>query len=282
MLASDVVGSIIAIEQGRCKQVNMSGAATIMAVINAADGVDLPYVFGGDGAAIAAQPVVAEACKTALARAASMIEAIYDLELRVAAFAASDLRTKGGDIWIRKFGLGSGARLAMFAGGGLELADELLKDVEEGAPYRIPLDDASPDLDGLTCRWEPLAPSHGVMATIMESLVQLYAERFQKQVGPYNALEYRKEMVSQTDFRKYEGMLRMVLDLTLEQADALEIVLEQERAAGRLVYGFHRSDSALMTCLVFDLTSAAHVHFIDYADGGVALAARQLKEQIAG
>jgi hypothetical protein len=167
VLASDVVGSTIAIEQGRYKQVNMSGAATIMAVINAADGVDLPYVFGGDGAVIAAPPVVAEACKTALARAASMIEAIYDLELRVAASPASDLRAKGGDIRVRKFGLGSGARLAMFAGGGLELADELLKDVEEGAPYRIPLDDASPDLDGLTCRWEPLAPSHGVMATIM-------------------------------------------------------------------------------------------------------------------
>ena len=65
---------------------------------------------------------------------------------------------------------------------------------------------------------------------------------------PYNAPQYRKEMVSQTDFRKYDGMLRMVL----EQAD----VLEQERAAGRLVYGFHRSSSALMTCLVFDLTSA--------------------------
>ena len=77
---------------------------------------------------------------------------------------------------------------------------------------------------------------------IMESLAQLYAERFQKQVGPYNAPQYRKEMVSQTDFRKYDGMLRMVLDLTLEQADALEAVLEQERAAGRLVYGFHRSD----------------------------------------
>ena len=69
-------------------------------------------------------------------------------------------------------------------------------------------------------------------------------------------------------------MLRMVL----EQAD----VLEQERAAGRLVYGFHRSSSALMTCLVFDLTSAAHVHFIDDADGGFALAARQMNEQVAG
>lgn len=77
---------------------------------------------------------------------------------------------------------------------------------------------------------------------IMESLVQLYAERFQKQVGPYNAPEYRKEMVLHTDFWKYKGMLGKV----------------------------------------FDLNSAAHVHFIDGTDGGFALVARQLKEQIAG
>ena len=134
VLASDVVGSIIAIEQGRYRQVNMSGAATIMAVINAADGVNSVYVFGGDGAVIAAPPIFAEACKTALARAASMIKAIYDLELRVAAFPTSDLRAKGGDIWVRKCGLGSGVRLAMFAGGGLKLADELLNNAEEGHP----------------------------------------------------------------------------------------------------------------------------------------------------
>jgi hypothetical protein len=345
-----VVGSTAAIEHGHYKQVNMSGAATIMAVINAAEGVDLPYVFGGDGAVIAAPPSVAEACKTALARAASMIDAIYDLELRVSAFPVSELRSRGGDVRVRKFGVGPGAHLAMFAGGGLELADVLLKDNEAGAAFRIPPDDASPDLDGLTCRWEPLAPSHGVMATIlvkglgtgesgelrytldqihsiigddeseaapacdrtlsfrfpprglklealalnafspfkarfwriiMESLAQLYAERFQKAAGPYNAPEYRKEMVAQTDFRKYDGLLRMVLDLTLDQADRLEAVLEKERVAGRLVYGFHRSDAALMTCLVFDLTTADHVHFIDGANGGFALAARQLKEQMA-
>lgn len=350
VLASDVVGSTIAIENGQYKQVNMAGAATIMAVLNASKGVDVPYVFGGDGAVIAVPPSVVKPCKTALARAAGMVQAIYGLELRIAAFPADALRALDGDISVRKFGLGPGARLAMFSGAGVELSDVLLKDVNRGAQFRIPPDDQSPDLDGLTCRWEPLAPSHGVMATIMvkglgegesgelrytleqiqkilggneaeaapasnrtlrfrfpprglrlealalnafspfktrfwriimESLAQLYAERFQKSAGPYNAPEYRKEMVAQTDFRKYDGMLRMVLDLAVDQADALEAVLERERIAGRLIYGFHRSDAALMTCLVFDLASSDHVHFIDGAGGGFALAARQLKEQAA-
>ena len=36
-----------------------------------------------------------------------------------------------------------------------------------------------------------------------------------------------------------------------------------------------------MTCLVFSLEASDHLHFIDGADGGFALAARQLKAQLA-
>jgi len=35
-----------------------------------------------------------------------------------------------------------------------------------------------------------------------------------------------------------------------------------------------------MTCLVFSLEQSRHVHFIDGADGGYALAAVQLKAQL--
>jgi hypothetical protein len=36
-----------------------------------------------------------------------------------------------------------------------------------------------------------------------------------------------------------------------------------------------------MTCIVFSLTASEHVHFIDGGDGGFAMAALQLKEQLA-
>ncbi|MDP7147450.1 MAG: DUF3095 family protein [Nitrospinaceae bacterium] len=40
------------------------------------------------------------------------------------------------------------------------------------------------------------------------------------------------------------------------------------------------SDSTLMTCMVFD-RKERHLHFVDGASGGYALAAKQLKGQIA-
>ena len=66
-----------------------------------------------------------------------------------------------------------------------------------------------------------------------------------------------------------------------EQADAIEGYLAGENEAGRLVYGTHRADSALMTCLVFSLEQSQHIHFIDGADGGFALAAPGFKKQLA-
>ena len=87
-------------------------------------------------------------------------------------------------------------------------------------------------------------------------------------------------MLAQTDVRKFAGSRRMVLDVSPAAADAIEAMLMEEKAAGRIFYGAHRADAGLMTCLVFDLAAADHVHFIDGADGGFCLAARALKHQV--
>ena len=49
--------------------------------------------------------------------------------------------------------------------------------------------------------------------------------------------------------------------------------------AGRLAYGLHRSSAALITCLVRSY-AGQHLHFVDGADGGYALAARELAAQL--
>ena len=50
---ADVVQSTKAIAENRYKAVNMAGAAVIVAITNALDDRDFPFVFGGDGASFA-------------------------------------------------------------------------------------------------------------------------------------------------------------------------------------------------------------------------------------
>ena len=45
-------------------------------------------------------------------------------------------------------------------------------------------------------------------------------------------------------------------------------------------YGMHEADSAMMTCPLFSLDQSKRVYFIDGSNGGFAIAARQLKQQV--
>ena len=59
----------------------------------------------------------------------------------------------------------------------------------------------------------------------------------------------------------------------------LEEYLEKEYEEGQLVYGIHKSDSALMTCLIFE-RHGKHIHFVDSSNGGYALASKELKRRL--
>lgn len=91
---------------------------------------------------------------------------------------------------------------------------------------------------------------------------------------------YRDEVTANTDYRKFDDTLRMVLDVTDAQHDAIEAELARQHSAGTIVYGTHIANAALMTCAVTSYRGD-HMHFVDGADGGYALAAKQLKRQRA-
>jgi len=99
-------------------------------------------------------------------------------------------------------------------------------------------------------------------------------------VGWLNPKRYKNAVVTRSDFRKFDGLLRMVLDVPAAKIPDILEFLESEHRRGAVFYGAHRSDSALMTCIVFSVRRDSHVHFIDGNDGGYALAALQFKQQI--
>jgi hypothetical protein len=92
---------------------------------------------------------------------------------------------------------------------------------------------------------------------------------------------YQREVVENTDCRKFDDQLRQVLSGSPPQRDELTRFLEERHARGDLAYGIHAATSALMTCLIFS-RHGDHVHFVDGADGGYAAAAARLKEQTGG
>ena len=351
VLCADVRGSTQAILEGRYKDVNLIGAACITAVLNVSGDIEVPFVFGGDGAVVVIPPSLRSVAEVELVALAEMALTKFDLELRVGVVPVKDLRDQKTDVTVRKYQLSAGNFLAMFAGGGIEQAEKLLKSTHIDNPYTLNPDKQSgpPSLEGLSCRWEPLTPQGGLMLTMMvkaksnsvleerrlmgevlaalseilgpdakpasrasmrfrwpprnawkeallssgsrfpvaaylsvlfTSLVQVWCHTYGKKAGDYDGATYTDELRINTDYRKYDDMLRMVLDVTESQADQIEGYLQQKFKANEVVYGTHRAKSALMTCVVFSLKQGEHVHFVDGAEGGFAMAASDMKNRV--
>jgi hypothetical protein len=100
--------------------------------------------------------------------------------------------------------------------------------------------------------------------------------RFGISAGGFVPNVYMQQVVENSDFRKYDDGLRMVLDCKPELADALERRLVAA-AAGIARYGLHRQDAAMMTCFTLSASRPDHFHFVDGARGGYASAATALK-----
>ena len=101
--------------------------------------------------------------------------------------------------------------------------------------------------------------------------------RFGISVGGFVPSAYTQQVVENSDFRKYDDALRMILDCTEDLAQAIDKRLSDAAARGIVRYGLHRQDAAMMTCFTPSAIRPDHVHFIDGARGGYASAATALK-----
>ena len=341
---TDVVSSTQAIEGGRYKAVNTAGASVIAAISNALHGRKFPFVFGGDGASFAVSGGDEALAREALAATAAWARDELDLELRAALVPVAAVKERGLNVSVARFAPSKNVSYAMFSGGGLAWADRAMKDGRFAVAAAAP--GSRPDLSGLSCRWNDIPASHGLILSLVvapvtngdpafrnlvESLLtelehssevarpvpdaapgvgwpppglELEARasrqrgeylfvrrlrvaaatllsyliiRFGIRFGNFDPAVYRREVVENSDFRKYDDNLRMTLDCTPALADKIEKRLTQAAAENIARFGLHRQPSAIMTCIVPSISESSHVHFVDGAAGGYALAARRLK-----
>jgi len=90
---------------------------------------------------------------------------------------------------------------------------------------------------------------------------------------------YKEELINNSDYKKFDGMLRMVISGNAEQQHELREYLMSLEENKKLHFGIHSSDSAQITCLIFN-HQHEHIHFVDGADGGYTLAATELKKKL--
>ncbi len=120
----------------------------------------------------------------------------------------------------------------------------------QGPPRRWP----SPGADYVARAWRrgPLWWRRGVVSLgVMWMVIMSYSPI---RIGRYASRTYLRQVVENSDFRKYDDGLRMVIDCTAQTAGAIEKLLARAAEAGTIRYGLHRQDAALMTC--FTLAAA--------------------------
>jgi Protein of unknown function (DUF3095) len=143
----------------------MAGAAVISAVQNTLGRRDVPFVFGGDGAVVAAAPAWQDGVRDALARVQTWVRDELALELRTALIPVDAIRAAGHDVRVARFRVASAVDYAMFAGGGARWADSEMKAgrflIAAAPPAK------RPDLTGLSCRWNPIRARNGAILSII-------------------------------------------------------------------------------------------------------------------
>ncbi|RXJ69347.1 hypothetical protein CRV08_04915 [Halarcobacter ebronensis] len=154
LLASDIKNSTLKIEEGKYKEINMVGAMTIIAILNIDKTLDLPFIFGGDGAFLLIPKFIYEQSKQVLLALKELAKESYDLDLRVGLISLLELQKEKKPILLAKYSSNAEFSQALIRGEGLDYFDYLLKKDEKYHLKGKPKKDFFLDLKGLECRWQ--------------------------------------------------------------------------------------------------------------------------------
>ncbi len=162
IIVTDIVNSTFEYAKGKYQDINIVAASTIITVINVARkyGVEIPFVFGGDGATLLVPPAIVDEALRALVSIKHNAERRFDLDLRVGAMPMSEIRSHGFEIKVAKFFVAEGYPQAIFIDSGLYYAESLIKKnnkfITKKRAAKIPL-----QLEGLKCHWDEVLPPPG-------------------------------------------------------------------------------------------------------------------------
>jgi len=183
IIVSDIKGSTKAIKDGKYKEVNMVGALTIISILNLNKKLDLPFVFGGDGSFILIPKTLLELSKQALLAVKKLSFESYSLDLRIGIVPSSEVYKYKKELRITKYNVSEGYYQAIIKGGGLEFADDILKNSDKFLVKDEIKDDFILDISGLECRWETVpSPKDEILSILIKADDELYYKDILKNI----------------------------------------------------------------------------------------------------
>jgi hypothetical protein len=158
---------------------------------------------------------------------------------------------------------------------------------EDRGGHPVPADGPKPGLTRQSLELEARAQApkgqrlKARMSAVMQYVLGNTLARFNIKLGDFDSRRYKSDVSDNSDFRKFDDGLKMTIDVDGNRLARIEALLEEAAAKGVARYGLHKQENALITCFVINPMQRDHMHFIDGAAGGYALAATQLKEKAA-
>jgi len=116
---------------------------------------------------------------------------------------------------------------------------------------------------------------------LLQLALNIYSDKTGRSLGRFNAARYKRDVANNSDFRKFDDGLKMTIDVDEETLSRIEQRLMLAERNGICRFGIHRQKTALMTCIVATPLAPDHIHFVDGAAGGYAMAAVNLKSKPA-
>ncbi|WP_416885372.1 DUF3095 family protein [Marinospirillum sp.] len=157
LVITDIRGSTQAVEAGRYREVNSLAGCTVAAILNALRPIEIPYVFGGDGASFCIPPSHVEVVRDVLAGCQHLAEHYFGLSMRASLLPYCEISSSA-PLAVCRYQQAQHLQQTFFSGQGLLVAEALIKESDQWAVLQG-THLGSADFSGFECRWQEI-PSH--------------------------------------------------------------------------------------------------------------------------
>ncbi len=244
VIVSDIAGSTRAVQNGLYKEVNLVAASAVIAALNCArtQGIEIPFIFGGDGATLACPSELTETIMSELKLIQRNARVNFQLELRVGSVSVVKLYEAGHTILVARVAIADGYSQAVCMGNGLIVAEQWVKrDSAVMFSELATVLQADPNLQGLQCRWKEvgvdmddkeivslvISPNVSedqfvVFKTMLETIEQVYGDYDMRHPVTVDELklvktfgEVKKELMMKYQRRTFLNCVQTMVQLVL-------------------------------------------------------------------